>query len=473
VDQSSERWALVLGIAGIVVLLGGAVVLLDVASYSIAVGAVVALLIVVASMPVLRRLSNIDQDPALFWILLAALVAKLVFSVARYWMVNRLYGGGGDSTRYANQGWLFAQEVRSGTLFPSIESIDGVVAPTRRIIKLTGYLFTATGRSLFAGFFLYSWVAFWGCLLCVRGAQRAFPELDRRRYLYLVMFWPSLLFWPSAIGKDAIVVGFLGLATYGACRLLAPRPALVGAPLFALGVAGMMLIRSHVALMAVLALGVAIAFTLLGGQRTSDARGRGRLVRVGALVVMVLLAIAASSRTTQFFTDKAGEATSSVEALEYTKQQTQQGGSAFEPIIVRTPVQIPAATASVLFRPFPWEANTVGGLISAGEAALVLALFVLSWKRLRRWPGSAWRRPILIYASVYCLMFVVAFSSIGNAGILARQRSQMLPLLFVAFAVPVTRWWSTSGSGPGDVVDRGSDDADPGDPLALRRTASR
>jgi hypothetical protein len=49
----------------------------------------------------------------------------------------------------------------------------------------------------------------------------------------------------------------------------------------------------------------------------------------------------------------------------------------------------------------------------------------------------------------------------------------MLPLLFVAFAVPVTRWWSTSGSGPGDVVDRGSDDADPGDPLALRRTASR
>ena len=31
---------------------------------------------------------------------------------------------------------------------------------------------------------------------------------------------PSLLFWPSSIGKDALMVFFLGLASYGASRLL-------------------------------------------------------------------------------------------------------------------------------------------------------------------------------------------------------------------------------------------------------------
>ncbi len=440
-EDPSERLIVLSGLATLLVVVGAGALLLDQVSYSIAVGAVVGLLMVVVAMPVFRRLADSDGDPKLVWILLAALVAKLVFSVARYWMVNRLYGGGGDSTRYANQGWLFAQEVRQGALWPSIEPIDGVVAPTRRIIKLTGYVFAVTGRSLFAGFFLYSYVAFWGCLLFVRGAQHAFPEIDRRRYLYLVMFWPSLLFWPSSIGKDAVVVGFLGLASYGACRLLAPKPALLGAPLFALGVSGMLLIRSHVALMAVLAVAVATAFAALGGSRADGANGRGRAVRIVGLTVMVLLAVVASTQTTRFFSDKAGQATSSADALEYTRQQTQQGGSSFEPIIVSSPVQIPAATVSVLFRPFPWEAGNVGSLISAGEAALIGVLVVVSWRRLRRWPGSAWRRQILIFGAVYSLMFIVAFSSIGNAGILARQRSQMLPLLFLAVAVPTTRWW--------------------------------
>jgi hypothetical protein len=53
-------------------------------------------------------------------------------------------------------------------------------------------------------------------------------------------------------------------------------------------------------------------------------------------------------------------------------------------------------------------------------------------------------------------MFIVAFSSIGNAGILARQRSQMLPLLFLAFAVPATKWWAKPPNDEGDSPDIGS-----------------
>lgn len=424
----------------------------NVGTYNDVVGSVIALLILLISAMVFRRISKADADPDLLWWLLGALLAKMVFSLARYWMVNKLYGGGGDSNRYDLDGWDFAELVRGGTLFPPAEDVSGGETGTGNIVRLTGYFYAVVGRSIFAGFFFYSWLAFWGCVLCWRGFRHAFPEGDSRRYMLLVLFWPSLLFWPSSIGKDAVMVFFLGVASYGACRLLAPKPWIWGILPFGIGVGGMMLVRSHVALMAVLAVSVATAFAFLGGTKADNARGRGRAVRFGGLVVMAVLAMAAMTQTTRFFSEEAGQATSTTEALELTVKRTQQGGSSFQPIVVTNPVQVPAATVSVLFRPFPWEARNIGSLISAAEAALIGVLFVVSWKRLRRWPGSAWRRPILIYGLLYSLMFVVAFSSIGNAGILARQRSQMLPVLFFAFAVPATKWWRTAPDPVGQVV---------------------
>lgn len=439
--NSAEQSGLVLGISALGVLLLAMAIFVNVGTYNLAAAAILLVLITVCSAYAFRRMADADGDPTLLLILLGALFAKLVFSLARYWMVNSLYGGGGDSNRYDADGWDFAELVRGGTLFPPVEEVSGGESGTGTIVRLTGYFYAVVGRSIFAGFFFYSWLAFWGCVLCWRGFRHAFPEGDSRRYMLLVLFWPSLLFWPSSIGKDAVMVFLLGVATYGASRLLAPKPWAWGVIPFGIGVAGMMLIRSHVALMAVLAVAVATAFALLGGTKADNARGRGRAVRFGGLVVMAVLAMAAMTQTTRFFSEEAGQATSTTEALELTVERTQQGGSQFQPIVVTNPVQVPAATVSVLFRPFPWEARNVGSLISAGEAAMIGVLFIVSWKRLRRWPGSAWRRPILIYGLLYSLMFVVAFSSIGNAGILARQRSQMLPVLFFAFAVPVTKWW--------------------------------
>ena len=439
-DEPAERLLLIGGLVLVAGLLLVGALVVDSGTYGTAVGLLAVIVLLVVSVPCFRRLAVIDGDDRLFAVLLTALVAKFVFSLVRYWMVNKLYGGGGDSNRYDQDGWEFAQLVRSGTFIPAAEDVSGE-SGTGNIVRLTGYFYAVVGRSIFAGFFFYSWLAFWGCVLSWRGIRWAFPEGDDRRYMLLVLFWPSLLFWPSSIGKDAVMVFFLGVATYGACRLLAPKPWIWGILPFGAGVGGMMLIRSHVALMAVLAVGVATAFAFLGGTRVENAKGRGRVVRLVGLLVMGGLALAAMTQTTRFFSDQAGQSTSTTGALELTVKRTQQGGSSFEPIVVTNPVQVPAATVSVLFRPFPWEARNIGSLISAGEAALIGVLFVASWKRLRFWPVSVWRRPILIYGALYSLMFVVAFSSIGNAGILARQRSQMLPVLFFAFAVPVAKWW--------------------------------
>jgi hypothetical protein len=42
----------------------------------------------------------------------------------------------------------------------------------------------------------------------------------------------------------------------------------------------------------------------------------------------------------------------------------------------------------------------------------------------------------MTYALVYLLVFFFAFGTIGNFGILARQRSQAMPFVFVILALP-------------------------------------
>lgn len=467
-----SRSGLIAGLAVVAGLLAAMAMFINVADYDMAVAAVVALVLVVVSYPVFQRLGRTDDDPLLPRMLIGALVAKLGFSVVRYWVVNTLYGGAGDSLRYDRDGWLFAQAVRHGSLLPSIPSIDTVVASTRNIIKLTGYVYAVIGRSMHGGYFFYAWLAFLGCLIFARGARRAFPELDQRRYLLLVLFWPSLLFWPSSIGKDAVMVFLLGVAFYGASLLLGPRARLVGAVPFVLAIGGMMLVRSHVALMAAAALTVALVFAFVGGDRVPR-RGRGRMVRVAALVATVAVAAVASAQTTRFFSEEAGRTTDTKDALELTKERTQEGGSEFEPIVVGNALDIPAATVSVVVRPFPWEVKSGGMALAAVEGAAVALLFALSWRRLRRWPGSAWRRPILIFAVIYVLLFVVGFSAIGNAGILARQRVQMFPMLFLPLAVPVARWWKSEQVTPSAEMDTLSEKQAPTGSIGAMSAAGR
>ena len=75
-------------------------------------------------------------------------------------------------------------------------------------------------------------------------------------------------------------------------------------------------------------------------------------------------------------------------------------------------------------------------LFAADHFLALLALIALSWRRLRQLPRALLRMPYVTFAATYVVVFVYAFSVIGNFGILARQRTQMLPFLFVLLALP-------------------------------------
>jgi hypothetical protein len=124
------------------------------------------------------------------------------------------------------------------------------------------------------------------------------------------------------------------------------------------------------------------------------------------------------------------------EKLSLTEELTDQGGGSFTAVHVESPLDVPLATVTVLFRPLPFEAHSTLSFIAAAEGVVLLVLVVASWQRLRTAPRRIRRQPYIAYAVGFILVFVLAFSAFSNFGLLARERTQMLPLLLVLLALP-------------------------------------
>jgi hypothetical protein len=154
--------------------------------------------------------------------------------------------------------------------------------------------------------------------------------------------------------------------------------------------------------------------------------------------------------------------------LDETQRRSSQSDSAFEPPRVTSPIGLPTALVTVLFRPFPHEAHNLQARVSALEGVVLLALTIASWKQLRQLPRFMRRYPMIAYAAAFVLLFVVAFSAVGNFGILARQRTQVLPMLFMLLSLPAVRL--RKGSGAEAVGDETEDPAtaEPVGPQGLR-----
>jgi hypothetical protein len=89
-----------------------------------------------------------------------------------------------------------------------------------------------------------------------------------------------------------------------------------------------------------------------------------------------------------------------------------------------------------LFRPFLFEAHNAQAAITAVESTILLWLAVARSRLIVRAVRSFRRLPYVTFVTVYCVLFVVAFASIANFGIIARERTQLLPFFLVLLAVP-------------------------------------
>jgi hypothetical protein len=386
-------------------------------------------ILLAASWPAFVRQARRERDARLVRLLLLALALKLVGSLVRYWVAVHIYQGNADAFEYHRFGVDLAMRFRAGNFDTGLASLSG----TDFISFVTGIVYTITGPSIFAGFLLYAWLAFGGMFYLYRAFTIAIPDGNRRGYARLLFFMPSMLYWPSSIGKEAWMLLTLGLAAYGTARLLTGRPwrglAVTGLALWLAAI-----VRAHVSGMAVL--GLVVAYLIARPPRRLGALGP--VVKLFALVALVVVAGGLLSRTQSYLLEKGIDPQDGVNSvLAETTRRTDQGGSNFEaPSTGTSLARIPFAAITILFRPFPFEAHNVQAGVTALESTLLLCLTVARRRAIWQAIRHLRKRPYVAFVLVYSVLFVIAFSSIANFGILARERTQLLPFFLVLLAVP-------------------------------------
>lgn len=360
-------------------------------------------------------------EPFLRLVLPVALVVKFAATSVYLWMVFHVWTNGSDILIYWSHGAQFARYLVDTGTWVTLQPFWS----TNFIIMLTGVLFSVITPSLPAGVFIYAMVSFWGQYLFYRAFLIAFPKGNRRLAAVLIFLLPSIVFWTSTIGKDAIVCFCLGLAAYAFARLnkdVSPG----GFLLLGLGLAGVMVIRPHIAAM----LGIAAVLPyLLGRNRQGVAGLVGKLVGVPLLLGgCALMAVQAKA----FLGMEEFSQTNQV--LERVSSGNLMGGSAFggsQSLAVRV-----LNTPFLLFRPWPWEIHNVTAVISSLEGLFLLFLFVRNRRSLyaaiRDWRSN----PFVFFMLLFSVQVSIILSAaMTNFGLLSRERVMLLPFVMMLFCV--------------------------------------
>lgn len=394
-------------------------------------------LILAVTWPVLRRLFA-TTHPQLLPVLVVGLIAKLAGSFVRYKISFDAYGGLSDAQQYHYSGSILAQQIRSGeaTLFALLPRETG----TAFIQTLTGDIYTVFGSSRLAGFMLFGWMGYWGAIFSLRAAMVAVPGLALRRYAVLLFLLPTMIYWPSSIGKEAWMCLCLGFASYGGAQVLANGARFGAVVQTIVGLIGASFVRPHFGAIWTAGIVVALIAGLFGGGSRTAGKSRFAMFLLVGVATIGLVAVA--TVTLKYLNPAAGEDTTEpvgdriTQIFDRTELNTNQGGSSFEVIPIDTPLDMPYAIYRTLTRPLLNEARSLAELLPAVEMTGLVVFGIFSWRRLRNLPHMLRRTPFLVFAFVVLMMFGVAFTSIGNLGILTRQRSLVMPLFVLPLCLP-------------------------------------
>lgn len=377
-----------------------------------------------ASVIVLKRIAA-DTSHGEFPLLVAGLAMKLLASLLRYWVSfsGNLYSRS-DAKTYDEAGREIADKYLSQGSLPPFKSYTG----SNFLRLLTGLLYEVIPPSTLAAFFVFGWFSFMGYIMFWRAMRRTVKPGQDRRYLILLLFMPSVAYWPSSLGKEAVVIFGLGMASLGYARTITAAP-FSGAALMGAGIVLVTYVRPHVAI--VVLIGIAISTIV---RKRSAKEIVGTLITVALFIPVVGFTVGQASA--YFRGDVTSQAARDNTAQE-AQDRTSQGNSEFDNAAVQptNPVGFPYAAMTVIVRPFPWESPSLQEFATSIESAFVGFLLIRNGRQvfgqIRRDNAYA------IYAFVSLVVFIVLFSNFNNFGILARQRTQVAPFLFLLMALPV------------------------------------
>ena len=367
------------------------------------------------SMASLRTVRNIVIAGACF---------RIVAVLARYTMIFDVYGGTADTVAYFDAGRVMAEQFRAMDF-----SIIGSAGPggrewgTQFIRYTSGLVLAVIGPSMRGALLVFSLAAFVGLSCMAIAFRRSCAHGSLQICVLLLFFWPSLWFWPSTIGKEAILllsIGLVMLAYVG-------RDDLIQWPLMIMGLILALAVRPHLA-------GV-LAISMCAAEWASRGWSVSRIAQAAlasALAVVILVRAL----------DLLGLAGADLDALQsfhlVTAERTIRGHSSFE-ATGNVALAIPMAFVNILARPFITEAHNVMALVSSIEMmgfwVLVIGRGRSLWSSLRSWRVNRMLRFIIPFSLLYIVMIGATFQ---NLGLIARQRTLVMPALLILLAVPTS-----------------------------------
>ena len=326
------------------------------------------------------------------------------FSVLYCWYVLRF---GGDALGYFSGGQDWSGQVGVGS--KAVKAISAFL--------VSGLGFSFLGVFLvFNAFGVIGLLAFWGSL---KAATLDKPW--RVRWLAtLIIFLPSVSFWSSALGKDAISFMATGLALWSSLDL-AKRGLLM-----AIAIGAMFIVRPHMA-------GIMVMAIAMAAVMDSNASAVKK-------VLLGMLAAGVAAALVPFALRYAGvgevvDVESLANYIDKRQSYNTQGGGGVDIASMSLPMQL----FTYLFRPVLFEARSVFALAASLDNLILLGLFVFGGIALLRGrkTGLGENRTFM-WAYALGAWLILAMTT-ANLGIALRQKWMFAPMLIFLFISVIGR----------------------------------
>ena len=353
--------------------------------------------------------------------IMAGFTAKLIASTVRWWVLVDFYQGSGDAVGYHKFGHEYVHLWRTFHMPP-------MASGTEAMEGLVGLVYVPYAPNFLGGFYMFATLAFIGQIFCYMAFRNATVPRRNKLYAVAIFFVPTIVYWPSSIGKESVIVLGLGIAAYGLSRVLA-QGSFGSLVTMSIGLLIAGIIRPHISAMVAAAGVFALVFSKGTGVATMRAKRLPLIaLSLGGLAVLVVISAANFNITLESGVGEIDEFVTSVEG------QTTTGGSSVEGGFISSPLEFPEVTLRVLFRPLPYEAHNPPAFASSLEGAALLLLVIWKFIPMVRRGFRSRRDPYMLFCIMFTFLFIIAFSSFLNLGLMARERSQVMPF-FLAMIV--------------------------------------
>jgi hypothetical protein len=379
---------------------------------------------------VIRRTTAAEgADPWLAKALVVCLILHLISAPMQIWVVDHLYGGIADYTRYDSQGAALSHGFRHFDFSLGAGNQQGIVGDGAVSI-VAGVIFAIIGVDQAGAFLVLSFLSFIGVVYFYRAFTLTFSGIGSRRYGYLLFFLPTVLFWTSDVSKEAIMTFLLGLTAYGCARILAHRGGVNSYLLIIASSVGGAFIRPNETL---LALG---GFTLAMLFRPVDPNGRFQGPRRTIALVFLGAMTGAAIFVTLHYLPGSSNGSISLSAISKNNTGAGSGFTSGGITYSASPVYFPKDVFVVLFDPLPFNAHGSGEWLEAFENTLVLGVVLMSLRSLRIVPRAAFARPYVLMCLIFTAAFCYSFASLGDLGLITREATVTVPFFLAVLCIP-------------------------------------